>query len=152
MKTIKLEEFTIVGISVRTTNENGQAATDIGNLWNTFMTEGVLNKIPNKIDNTIYSVYTDYESDYTKPYTTILGCKVSEIGEIPKEMVIKKIKSSAYKQFIAKGDLTKGVVYETWTEIWKTALNRKYTADLEIYGENAQNPADSEVEILIAVE
>lgn len=152
MKIIKLNEFTIIGISVRTTNENEQAGTDIVNLWNVFMSEGILDRIPNKVDNTIYSIYTDYESDHTKPYTTILGCKVNKIDEIPEGMVAKTIKSSSYKQFISKGDLNKGIVYQTWTEIWKTDLNRKYTTDLEIYGEKAQNPLDAEVEILIAVE
>lgn len=152
MKIIKLNEFIIIGISVRTTNENEQAGTDIVNLWNVFMSEGILDRIPNKVDNTIYSIYTDYESDHTKPYTTILGCKVNKIDEIPEGMVAKTIKSSSYKQFISKGDLNKGIVYKTWTEIWKADLNRKYTTDLEIYGEKAQNPLDAEVEILIAVE
>lgn len=46
-----------MGIGVRTTNENGQSAKDIGALWNKFMSEGILDKIPNKIDNTIYSIY-----------------------------------------------------------------------------------------------
>jgi len=33
----ELESFKVIGISVRTTNENGQAAKDIPFLWNKFL-------------------------------------------------------------------------------------------------------------------
>lgn len=140
-----------MGIGVRTTNENGQSAKDIGALWNKFMSEGILDKIPNKIDNTIYSIYTEYEGDYTQPYTTILGCKVESTDIIPDGMLIKTIQAGNYEKFTAKGDLTKGAVYEKWTKIWNTDLDRLYTADFEVYGEKAQNPVDAEVDILIAI-
>ena len=85
----KIKSFSVVGISIRTTNENGQATKDIPALWGKFMSEGIIEKIPNKIDNTVYCIYTDYEKDHTKPYTTILGCKVSTLNNIPNEMVVK---------------------------------------------------------------
>ena len=44
MENIKLEAFTIVGIAVKTTNENGQSAIDIDALWQKFMGEGILEK------------------------------------------------------------------------------------------------------------
>lgn len=148
-KTVKT--FKVIGISVRTTNENGQSAKDIGELWNKFMTEGILEKIPNKVDNTIYSIYTEYESDHTKPYTTILGCEVENINEIPNGMTVKKFNSGNYKKFVSKGDLTKGIVYDEWSKIWKMDLNRKYTADFEVYGEKAQNPTNAVVDIYVAI-
>ena len=49
----------IVGISVRTTNQNGQAMQDIGNLWQRFFSEQLLTKIPNKVSDAIYNIYTD---------------------------------------------------------------------------------------------
>ncbi len=150
MSKVTIKAFNIIGISVRTTNENGQSAKDIGELWNTFMTEGLLDKIPNKVDNTIYSIYTEYESDHTKPYTTILGCKVSTIDTIPNGMTAKTFNDGNYTKFVSKGDLTKGVVYEEWTKIWNSDLKRKYTADFEVYGEKAQNPTNAEVEIFVA--
>ncbi len=148
----RIRSLKIIGISVRTTNENGQAAQDIGALWNKFMSEGVLDKIPNKINNDIYSVYTDYESDYTKPYTTILGCKVKNIDvAVPNGMVMKDIDDGNYVTFVAKGNLTKGLVYEEWLKIWNSDLERKYTADFELYGKKAQNPTNAEVAIFVAV-
>ena len=135
---------------ILTANENEQAAKDIGELWNTFMSEGILEKIPNKVDTTIYSIYTEYESDYTKPYTTILGCKVESTTTIPKGMIAKTFKGGNYTKFVAKGDLSKGVVYKEWSKIWNTDLEREYTADFEVYGEKAQDPTNAEVEIFIA--
>ena len=105
MENTKLEAVRIIGIAVRTTNENGQAAKDIPALWDKFMKEGILNKIPNKINNDVYSIYTDYESDYTKPYTTILGCKVSSFDGLPEGLVTKTIDVGNYAKFSTKGDL-----------------------------------------------
>lgn len=150
MDKVTIKEFTVIGISVRTTNENGQSAKDIGALWNQFMSEGISDKIPNKLDGTIYSIYTEYESDHTKPYTTILGCKVENSSTIPNGMVAKTFKGGKYTKFMSKGDLTKGAVYETWSKIWNTDLDRTYSADFEVYGEKAQNPTDAEVEIFVA--
>ncbi|PIE50950.1 MAG: AraC family transcriptional regulator [Flavobacteriales bacterium] len=151
MDKTNIEAFAVIGIAVRTTNENGQSAKDIETLWNKLMSEGILDKIPNKIDNTIYAIYTEYEGDYTQPYTTILGCKVENTAIIPNGMVAKTIEGGNYTKFIAKGDLTKGAVYEEWSKIWNADLDRLYTTDFEIYGEKAQNPTDAEVEILVAV-
>lgn len=151
MELITIEEFFIIGLSIRTTNENEQSATDIPALWNKFMTENTIENIPNKIDSSIYSVYTEYEKDYTKPYTTILGCKVSSLENIPAGMTGKTIAKETYKQFTAKGNLADGIVIQKWIEIWNTDLNRKYTADFEIYGEKASNPENAEVPIFIAL-
>ena len=85
----KIKSFSVIGISIRTTNENGQSSKDIPALWGKFMHEGILEKIPNKIDNTVYCIYTDYEKDHTKPYTTILGCKVENLSNIPYAMIGK---------------------------------------------------------------
>lgn len=72
-----MQKINIVGISVRTSNNNGEAGRDIPALWNKFLVEGISEKILNKVDETIYCLYTDYEKDHTTPYTTILGCAVS---------------------------------------------------------------------------
>lgn len=88
MQKVTIEPFQVIGISVRTTNENGQSAKDIGQLWDKFMSEGISDNIPNKIDDNVFSIYTNYESDQTKPYDTILGCEVSSLKNIPDGMVV----------------------------------------------------------------
>ena len=83
--------------------ENNKAVRDISNLWNKFLSEKLIVKIPNKISPEIYSVYTDYEGGYTKPYTTILGCKVENLDQIPEGMIGKQFECGKYYKSIAKG-------------------------------------------------
>jgi len=151
MEKTTIDAFKVIGISVRTTNENGQGAKDIGALWQRFMAEGVMQKIPNKVGSEVYSIYTDYEGDYTKPYTTLLGCKVSHLEDVPEGMMGKSFEGGTYTQFIASGNLADGVVANEWMKIWDTDLPRAYTADFEVFGEKAQNPADAKVDIFIAL-
>jgi predicted transcriptional regulator YdeE len=151
MNTTSVQPFYIIGITVRTTNENMQAATDIPQLWNKFMSENIIALIPNKIDDTIYSIYTDYEADYTKPYTTLLGCKVNSLDNMPEGFTGKSFAGGKYTTFTAKGKLADGIVVQEWMKIWNTDLPRAYTADFEVYGEKAQNPDNAEIDIFIAV-
>lgn len=151
MQNVKIEPFKVIGIAIRTTNENGQAAKAIGELWGEFMSKNILDKIPNKVDPTIYSLYTDYEGDHNKPYTAILCCKVENLDVIPKGMIGKSLEGGNYVKLTAKGDLTKGLIVNQWLKIWEMGLDRKFTADFEVFGEKAQNPNDAEIDFLIAV-
>ena len=151
MNTEQKEPFYVVGISVRTTNENQQAAKDIPALWQQFMSENIAEQILNKSSDEIYAVYTDYESDYTKPYTTIIGCRVDDITNLPEGLMRKKIEAPSYKKYVAKGNLTEGIVYNKWVEIWNEDINRAYTSDYEVYGAKASDSTNAEVEILIGV-
>lgn len=150
MRNLTFPAFHLVGIAVRTSNENGQAATDIPALWGRFMAEGILSKIPGRVDDTLYCVYTDYEKDHTRPYTTILGCQVHHPDTIPAGMTGKTFGAATYRRFTAKGDLAKGAVYNEWVNIWNTEMPRTYVADFEVYGAKAQQP-DAEVDIYIGV-
>jgi len=147
-----IQQFNVIGISIVTTNENGQSGQDIPALWQRFFSENISALIPNKIDDTIYSIYTDYEKDHTKPYTTILGCKVSSLEVIPEGMTGKTINGGNYHLQAAKGNVSQGAVYNEWVKIWNSDLKRTFTADFEVYGERAQNPGNAEVDIFIAVE
>lgn len=151
MQTVKIEPFKIIGISIRTTNENGQASQEIAELWQRFMSEDVISKIPNKIDNSVYSLYTEYESDHTKPYTAILGCKVENLDNVPNGMVGKSFDGGTYSKTTAKGDLMQGLVVNQWSKIFEMELDRTYDADFEIFGEKAQNPANAEVDFYVGI-
>jgi len=151
MRTVKIEPFKIIGISIRTTNENGQASQEIADLWQRFMSENVTSKIPNKIDNSVYSLYTEYESDYTKPYTAILGCKVENLNNVPNGMVGKSFNGGTCSKSTAKGDLMQGLVVNQWSKIFEMELDRTYDADFEFFGEKAQNLADAKVEFYVGI-
>ena len=59
--TIQISPFYIIGVTKRTTNENDQGAQGIPELWNHFLSNQIIDKIPNKVDLAVYSMYTDYE-------------------------------------------------------------------------------------------
>jgi predicted transcriptional regulator YdeE len=149
---IQKTTFHIIGISIRTTNEKAQASTDIPALWNKFFTEGILAKIPNKVNNNLHCIYTDYEKDHTAPYTTILGCQVENLNEIPDGLIGKTFPEANYEVFIAKGNLMQGAVYNEWTKIWNADIPRTFIADFEIYDERSHNPENAEVEIFIGIQ
>ncbi|HEX2934112.1 MAG TPA: GyrI-like domain-containing protein [Bacteroidales bacterium] len=151
MNTTIIPPFDVIGIAVRTTNENGQSAKDLGNLWARFMTEKIADKIPNKVDHSIYCIYTDYEKDFTKPYTAIIGCKVERLDEIPEGLTGKRIQGAEYAKFIAKGNDMQKMVGEAWYTIWNTDLARKYTADFEVYSEKSYRTEGAEVDIYVSV-
>ncbi len=151
MQKVKVEPFQVIGLSIRTTNEGGRGAQEIGALWQRFLGEGVLNKIPGRIDDTIYSIYADYEGDHTQPYTVILGCKVKSVDQVPEGMTSKSFDGGDYVTMSVRGDLSKGIIASQWMKIWEMDLDRAFTADFEVFGEKAQNPEDAEVDFFVAV-
>ncbi|WP_052598544.1 GyrI-like domain-containing protein [Aureispira sp. CCB-QB1] len=143
--------FQIIGIAVRTSNQENQAAKDIPALWNRFISENIMEKIPNRTGLEVYSIYTNYEGDHTQPYDTILGCKVSTLDEIPEGMIGQAFEGGKMAKFTSKGNLDDNIIYQTWLEIWNTDLDRKFTADFEIHGPKSMDRANAEVDILVAI-
>lgn len=137
-----MEDIKIIGITVRTTNQDQKAAQDIPVLWNKFIGQALSEKIPSKANQAIYCVYTDYEKDYTAPYTVVLGCRVTSLDEIPEGMSGITFPEEKYEKFLAENPQT---VINEWIKIWNSDLERTYKADFEVYS------AKPEVEIFIGV-
>jgi predicted transcriptional regulator YdeE len=148
---LELEDFEIVGISVRTTNQNQQAEKDIGMLWQLFHANDPTARIEYKISEDLYCVYTDYESDYSGAFTTILGYQVKPGTLPPSGLVRKVILRSAYQVFISEGPLP-ATVQQTWMDIWKSDLKRRYTADFDVYGPHSKNPEKAIVRTFVSIE
>lgn len=129
---VELEEFQVIGISIRTTNQNGQSQKDISELWGKFMSENIAGKIPHKVNENIYCIYIDYESDFMDAYTTILGFKVNSFENIPEGLIAKTIPTSVYRLYKSTGKLPYCVL-QTWQEIWESGIKRKYLADFDVY-------------------
>lgn len=150
---VQISPFKIVGISVRTTNVDGQSMTDMGQLWNRFYTEDIISLIPNKVNGDVYAVYTDYDADYRGGYTALIGCKVHALDSIPEGLIAREFKGGKYIKFVAKGKMPDAVINQ-WNTIWEkeAELKRKYTADFEVYGQKSQDPHNAEVGVYIATE
>lgn len=143
--------FKIMGIAVKTTNVNNQAANDLATLWGKFYSQNIMDKIPNKIDTDVLCIYTDYKSDYQDDYLAIIGVRVSQLDEVPEGLIGRAFAPETFKKFEARGKLPDAVV-DCWLNIWNddANLNRKYTYDYEVYGALSHNLEDSLVEIMIA--
>jgi predicted transcriptional regulator YdeE len=150
VETTTLENFYIIGISVRTSNANGQAQADIGELWGRFFNQNRISQIPDKISEDLYCVYTDYESNFEGPYTTVLGCQVASLEYIPDGFTGVTFPAANYQVYTSQGKLP-DCVGQTWNYIWQNARNRKYTADFDVYGPEAQNPESATVKTYLAV-
>lgn len=151
MTTVTVNQFHLVGIAIRTTNEQNKTENEIPMLWDKFFKEDISNKIPNKVCTAIYSLYTNYEGDHTMPYTTIIGCEVADLSDIPEGMIGQTFNADTYHKITVKGDLTQGLIINKWKKIWSENWDRKYTADFEVYDEKASNPHDAEVSIYLAI-
>lgn len=146
----KIEPFYIIGIAIRTTNENQQSAKDIPSLWHKFFEDNCIQKIPNKLNDKLYCLYTEYEKDFTKPYTTIIGCAVENLEQIPLGLIGKEINEGNYQKFSAEGNINDGIVINEWNKIWSSNMDRAYTTDFECYIFSA-NPEETQVEIYISI-
>ena len=147
-----LDPFKIIGISTRTSNTSGKAAEDLGALWGKLFEEQIGGKIPRKVSEDIFAIYTDYESDYTGDYTCLIGYQVASLENVAEGLVAREFDGGKHIKFTAAGKMPEAVV-ETWQKIWAkdAELDRKYTADFEVYGAKSQQGDNSEVDIFIAV-
>ncbi|MDA3616653.1 GyrI-like domain-containing protein [Polluticaenibacter yanchengensis] len=153
MNNCTLEQFYVIGISVRTTNANGQSGRDIEALWGEFWGKGIQHQIPGKVSDDIYAVYTDYETDFTGPYTTVIGLAVHSLENIPEGFVGLNIEPASYEKFVSKGKMP-GAVVNTWLDIWQDKafnLKRAYYADFTIHGKKYYDGDNAEVETFISV-
>lgn len=147
-----MEDLLVIGITVRTSNNNGQGIEDIGQLWRRFFGENIMAQIPNKMGQNIYSIYTDYESNYKGAYTTLIGVRVTSLENIPQGLSGRSFPGQTFVKFVAKGSIHEAIG-TTWQKIWENdaTLNRSYTYDYELYDERSQLEENAEVDIYIGV-
>lgn len=149
-KTAK-EEFQLIGLSLdkKTWNEAGQSGIDCGNLWQKFEAGGFAERVPNPVSNAIYAVYFDYEGDQNKPFSYFIGYKVEPGTMAPAGMDRLMIPSQNYLVIIARGEMPDCLI-ESWSNIWKSTIDRAYQFDFEVYDDRSKDWDDAEVEIFIS--
>lgn len=143
-------QFFIAGISVRTTNKNGQSAKDIGELWTRFMDENLVEQITDRLSDDTYCAYFDYETDDRGPYTAIFGCKVESLGKIPVGFTGAAIPAGTYKIYYLSGEFP-ATIGEGWKEIWASDVKRKFTADYDFYKANPKSFEETEARIYVGI-
>jgi|SRR5580704_4147639 predicted transcriptional regulator YdeE len=156
-RSVQQEGFAVVGIAVRTSNaEQMTEARPIGKQWERLFKEGVLAAIPNKADGNILAVYSEYASDKDGEYTYLLGARVTKVENVPVGMTVKNVPAGRYAVFTSERGPVQKVVVEMWRRVWETPKSalggdRAYKTDFELYDQRAKNPADSVVDLYVAV-
>jgi predicted transcriptional regulator YdeE len=146
----EIKPFILIGLSIRTTNENGRSNIDCGNLWHKFEIENYVDEIPGKLSNNIFAVYHDYEGDHTKPFSYFIGCSVKQHNEVPAGMQALLVAGGSHQAFKASGKMP-DCVANCWKEIWASPIERAYQADFEVYDERSLDWNNAEVDIYVSV-
>lgn len=148
MQTTDIQPFYLIGNYVKTSNQDITKLTaDIQGLWERFFSGNISGRIPNRVDSSICCIYTDYLGDYAQPYTAVLGCRVHDLSAIPNGMMGFHFTGGKYQ----KMQTTTPLVFNKWQEIWQSDIQRAYTADFEVYDENAADPKNAPVDIFVAL-
>ena len=155
-RVVDQDAFTVVGISARTSNAKEVTDGVIGAMWERFLQDDVLEKIPNRVDQNIVAVYTDYASDHNGEYTYVLGARVTSDAEVPAGMVAKKVPAQKFAVFTSEKGPAPKVVPGLWMRInslpeTSVGANRQYKADFEIYDERAADPQNLQMDVYVGI-
>ncbi|KWX80408.1 transcriptional regulator [Paenibacillus riograndensis] len=155
--TVHKQKLIITGVAVRTTNaEEAGPEGRLPKLWETYFQSNLLSAAGGENPHFIYAVYTDYESDANGAYTVVIGHE-SSAERVPddKNHVVVAVPGSKYRVFTTKKGPVYEVVAQAWREIWayfgESTEKRAYTGDFELYDARDFDPANTELQIYIAI-
>ncbi len=156
MVKLHVDSFTVAGLSVRTSNAmESTAEAKIPGLWQRLSSDNFLARIPHRVDDRVVALYTEYESNKDGAYTYILGAKVSSKKNLPPEFIAREVASGQYAMFTAQGAPPPQMVVGLWKHIWSLeqpgGLERAYKTDYEVHYGDAQDVANSHVDIYIGL-
>lgn len=154
MQTKILKPKKIVGLEIKTSNQDGRAMKDIPPLWQRFYSENLKNQIENRVSDVVYGLYTNYEGDHTQPYSLIVGYEVEQKPEkLPVGCSFYETQESSYVCIPTEGAFPDGLI-EAWNFVWGSKLKRRFTHDFEVYDEtfDPTSGSSSGVHLYIAVE
>jgi predicted transcriptional regulator YdeE len=131
--------FTVVGLTVRTTNDkeaNGQGL--IPQLWDGVMQGDKLSQVPNRVSDDLVVVYSDYASDSSGEYNYTLGVRVSSADKLPDGFVARKIQAGKYAVIQSEKGPPQEVIPALWQKInqmtpQQLGGQRAYKTDFETY-------------------
>ncbi len=155
-----LPEMTLVGISVRTSNQQefDKMKGKIFPCVQRYFHGALFNKIPHrKRPGTTICAYTDYESDYTGDYTYFIGEEVSSLDHpLPEGFQTLVIPRQQYAKFTTNSGPMPDVCVNAWQGIWKMSPKelggkRRYATDFEVYDERASDHHNIVLDIYIGI-
>ena len=154
---VSLSEIKLVGIKIRTNNmaEGNPNTAKIANMASQYFQNSLPEAIPHrKTPGVTFIAYAEYESNYKGEYTCFIGEEVTQIDNLPENLVVHIIPAQNYNKFTNEAGALPNVVIKAWQEIWQMKeleVNRSYKTDFEIYDQRAMNPASTILDIYIGV-
>lgn len=155
--TIEKPEIKMTGVSVRTTNASEAGPNGrLPGLWEAYFNSNMASDTRIINPEFIYALYTDYESDANGEYTVVIGHEAGDTEtEKSNNYNSAVIPASKYLVFTTKKGPVYEVVAQAWGEIWgyfqASSETRAFTGDFELYDALHFDPANSEVQIYIAI-
>ncbi|MGA8529359.1 MAG: GyrI-like domain-containing protein [Acidobacteriaceae bacterium] len=133
------DTFTVVGLTVRTTNDReagGQGM--IPQLWQSVMEGDKLSQVPNRVNDDLVVVYSDYASDSTGEYNYTLGVRVSSADKVADGFVARRIQAGKYAVIHSDQGPPQEVIPALWQKISAMTPQqlggaRAYRTDFETY-------------------
>ena len=157
---IKLPEIKLVGICVRTNNQQEQDKMQ-GKIFpcvQRYFHSQLADKIPQrKKPGTTFCAYTDYVSDYTGDYTYFIGEEVVFFAPtLPEGFERLVIPEQQYVKFTTPPAPMPDVVINAWSKIWTMSPKqlggtRAYKTDFEIYDERASDHQNIVMDLFIGI-
>lgn len=144
---VNLKQKTLVGISVKTSNDSPDMGNVIGGLWGNFYGRGIHEQIKNTVNEFAIGLYSDYTDD-RNGYCITVGNEVSSLDENNKNLDVKIISAGKYAKFSICGNMVTAVA-NAWQQIWQINLDRSFTGDFEEY-KNA-DVENAEIDIYVAL-
>lgn len=132
-KNTKIEEFNVVGYSLKTSLENDKYVNDLESLWNK-LEEGFDAKLfHSRADDNIYVVMFNYQGEGLEKFEVTLGYKVKNpAANLKDKFASVKVPSSKY--FLKKVDGNDSEdVLKTWGNIIESDAELNYKYNFEVY-------------------
>ncbi|MFA6535717.1 MAG: GyrI-like domain-containing protein [Candidatus Babeliales bacterium] len=155
-KIVQSNRILFAGIELRLNLTDEQAPQKIGNFWNKFFTEKILDKIVNakKPINTM-ALYTNYDNQGN--YSMVIGCQATSRSNIPSDMTseinVYEIPAAKYAVFSVTGQFPQAVS-DFWQKLWLNKDNlgfqRAFTTDFELY-DHRFSSATPEMDVYTAI-
>jgi AraC family transcriptional regulator len=147
---VEKDAFTLVGMIYFGDNANGE----IPKLWGEFNRKA--GQIPNQAGGGAYGFCFTPEGAPTPNFWYMAALPVSQVGEVPSDMVVKPIPAHTYAVFTHRGSVaslgeTYARAYQTWLPNSEYELAAAF--DFELYDERfaPQDEAHSELDIYLPV-
>ncbi len=153
------DEMKIVGLSVRTNNQNesSEETSKIGDLVCAYWMKKINESIPDrKNPGVTFGVVTKYENNETGDFTYFIGEEVKSFDGVPVELQQVVVPAGKYQKFTTEKGKMPDVVVNAWREIWQMPEQelggaRKFEADFEVYDQRAENPFATTIDIYVGV-